>query len=95
MLQTDLLLEKPILTMTGAEFLEIMKMSQNTQPQILEKEDFTGNEFVFGLSGLARFLGCGRTKAAEIRASGKIDIATYQVGSKLMFNKNKVLECLK
>ncbi len=52
-------------------------------------------KFVYGLKGLARFLGCGRTKAYEIKSSGVIDDAIYQNGNIIMIDKEKVLELLK
>lgn len=92
MLPTELL-DKPIFQMTGGEFMQLLKQSQ-PEPAT-EKQDFTNNEFVAGISGLARFLGCGRTKASEYRASRILEDATYQVGSKLFFHKEKVKEILK
>lgn len=92
MLPTELL-DKPIFQMTGGEFMQLLKQSQ-PEPET-EKQDFTNNEFVAGISGLARFLGCGRTKAAEYRASRILEDATYQIGSKLFFHKEKVKEILK
>lgn len=92
MLPTELL-DKPIFQMTGGEFMQLLKQSQ-PEPET-EKQDFTNNEFVAGISGLARFLGCGRTKAAEYRASRILEDATYQIGRKLFFHKHKVHEIMK
>lgn len=90
---TNELLDKPIFQMTGGEFLELMRQAQ-PEP-VTETQDFANSEFVMGISGLARFLGCGRTKAAQLRAERVLEDATYQVGSKLFFNKKKVKEILK
>ncbi len=91
MLTTELL-EKPIFQMTGGEFMQLL---QHAQPpmEVTENKDLSTGEFVAGISGLARFLGCGRTKASEYRQI--LEDATYPVGSKLFFHKEKVKEILK
>lgn len=92
MLPTELL-DKPLFQMTGGEFIQLMKQSQ-PEPET-EKQDFTNNEFVAGISGLARFLGCGRTKASEYRASRILDEATHQLGNKIFFHKEKVMKIMR
>ncbi|AQY21376.1 DUF3853 family protein [Riemerella anatipestifer] len=86
------ILEKPLLTMTGSEVLELFSV-------VFEQEttthDFTGEHLVHGLDGLAKLLGCGRTKAQQIKNSGVIDEAMVQDGRKLVFDGPKTLELLK
>lgn len=91
MLPTELL-DKPIFQMTGGEFMQLL---QHAKPESQKSEDFSTGEFVAGISGLAKFLDIGRTKASEYRASRILEDATYNVGSKLFFHKEKVKEILK
>lgn len=93
MLPTELL-DKPIFQMTGGEFMQLMKHAQPPM-EATEKQDLSTGEFISGISGLARFLGCGRTKASEYRKSGLLEDATYDIGKKLFFHKEKVKEILK
>lgn len=94
MITTDLL-TKPIFYMTGREFLQLMKeIKPAAKPEIKTNDTGTG-EFVCGISGLARFLGIGRTRAAQMRAERILEDATYSVGNKLFFHKEKVKEILR
>lgn len=47
------------------------------------------------LNGLANLLGCGRTKAQEIKSSGQIDQAIYQSGKTIVIDSEKALQLLK
>lgn len=49
---------------------------------------------VYGISGLARLLGCSDTTAWRHRKSGKFDAATSQLGDTLVFDSRKVLEIM-
>lgn len=47
---------------------------------------------VYGLKGLARLLGCSKTTAARLKASGDYDEAITQIGALLIIDADKVLE---
>lgn len=49
---------------------------------------------MFGISGLAKLLNCGKTKAQAIKNSGVIDAALYQVGKKIVIDSEKALELI-
>lgn len=70
-----------------AEFLH----HQNITPASKRKN----KEYVYGLKGLAKLLGCSRTTAFKIKNSGDIDIAISQTGKVIVFDTEKVLEILK
>lgn len=77
--------------MTGSEILQLFSVVAERKTIT---EDFTDKKYVYGLNGLAKLLGCGRTKAQEIKNSGKIDEAIYQAGRKIVIDSEKALELL-
>lgn len=89
---SDQVLNKPIMMMTGFEFLELFNIIKDHKMPV---QDFTKKEFVYGLDGLASLLGCGKTKAQQVKNSGIIDEAIIQNGRKLIVDKDKALELLK
>lgn len=88
------ILEKQFFAMTGAEIIELFSsiVPFEQKPQV---KDFTTEKYVYGISGLANLLGCGKTKAQEIKNSGTIDDAIIQNGKKLIINADLALELLK
>ena len=50
---------------------------------------------VFGIKGLAKLLNISVPKAQALKNSGSIDVALYQIGRKVAFDSDKVLEILK
>lgn len=88
------ILDKPLFSMTGAEIIELFSAIMPIQ-QKPQTTDFTKDNYVYGLSGLADLLNCGKTKALEIKQSGVIDDAIIQNGKKIIFKVDRVLELLK
>ena len=64
--------------------------------EVLSELNLTGhsatstNKTIYGLQGLADFLGVGVTTAWNLKKSGKIPY--YQAGKKVFFKENDVLE---
>lgn len=83
-------LNKPIMMMTGREFLELFNVIKEEK----EIHDFTKKELVYGLDGLAELLGCGKSKAQQVKNSGVLDKAIVQDGKKIIIDKAKALEIL-
>ena len=87
------LLKKRVIDMTGQELYSLISaaISNNT------KEPGFGSipPLVYGISGLARLLGCSDTTAWRHRKSGKFDAATSQLGDTLVFDSHKVLEIMR
>ncbi len=52
-------------------------------------------KMVMGIKGLASLLNVSIPKAQNIKNSGALDSALYQIGRKIAFDANKVLELLK
>ncbi len=59
-------------------------------PGSLQKQPQDKN-FVYGLKGLAKLLGCSKTTAARVKASGKYDAAITQIGALLIIDADEVL----
>lgn len=95
------LLEKSVLTMTGADLLNLLR-------QVISKEHDTESlitkannqymevpQFVTGAKSLASVLGVSVSTINRMLADGKIDSGCYQSGKVLIFNVREVLECLR
>ena len=82
-------LDKPLFSLTVAEFLEIQKKAE--QPVIV---DFTEkpNKHVYGLAGIMQLFNCSRKTANRIKQSGKIDKAIQQCGRKIIVDAELALE---
>lgn len=73
----------PLLNLTVEEFLEVSK-------KIVADENYA-----HGLKGLAKFLGCSRSKASKLKSSGILDEAITQNGNIIIIDKKKALELLR
>lgn len=71
-----------LLNLTVAEYIELHRTIQKNEEK----------EYVYGLKGLAKVLGCSRTTASKIKNSGVIDDAISQVGKLIIIDKKKLLE---
>lgn len=90
----DEILKKQILSMTGEEIVELFSLIIPAQ-QVTQTADFTTKKYVYGISGLAGLLRCGKTKAQELKTSGRLDEAITQTGKKIIIDAEKALELLK
>lgn len=66
--------------MFGYEYHEIQKKNNK--------------HYVSGIAGLARLLDCSRATANRIKASGVLNAATKQIGRKILFDAEMVLELI-
>ncbi|AQW90051.1 DUF3853 domain-containing protein [Elizabethkingia anophelis] len=76
----DIDLNTPIWQLTVGQFMELQNRSN------------TEKKYEYGIKGLAKILGCSRTKASEIKASGIIDDAIVQNGNIIVIDKEKALQ---
>ena len=74
--------KKLLLQLTVEEFME------------LQKSNIPDKKYEYGLKGLAKALGCSRSKAAEIKSSGILDEAIIQNGNLIIIDKEKAMELL-
>ncbi|WP_089690700.1 DUF3853 family protein [Chryseobacterium culicis] len=74
--------KKPLLQLTVGEFLDLQKASA------------TEKKYEYGLKGLAKMLGCSRSKASVIKSSGILDDAIVQNGNLIIIDKDKAMQLL-
>ena len=74
--------KKPLLQLTVEEFLD------------LQKNNIPEKKYEYGLKGLAKMLGCSRSKAAELKSSGILDDAIIQNGNLIIIDKEKAMELM-
>ena len=74
--------KKPLLELTVEEFMNLQKN------KVQEKK------YEYGLKGLAKTLGCSRSKAAELKSSGILDDAIIQNGHLIIIDKEKAMELM-
>ena len=74
--------KKQLLELTVEEFMD------------LQKNNVQEKKYEYGLKGLAKTLGCSRSKAAEIKSSGILDDAIIQNGNLIIIDKEKAMELM-
>lgn len=88
----DTLRPMRVIDMTGEQVEKLVEaVVQNTIEGLREKDNGFP-EYVYGLSGLAKLLGCSDATAGRLKKSGKIDEAISQVGKTIVVNTRKVIE---
>ena len=79
-----------IIDLTLGELLETVEERVKGYIHQTQKQPHDKN-FVYGLKGLAKLLGCSKTTAARVKASGKYDAAITQIGALLIIDADEVL----
>ncbi|WP_312356625.1 DUF3853 family protein [Empedobacter sp.] len=81
----------PIWQLTVGELKELL--SSISKP-IITEENISDEtiEYVYGLNGLAKILGCSKTHASRLKSTGLFDSAIIQNGRKIIIDKKKALE---
>ena len=74
--------KKPLLELTVEEFMNLQKN------KVQEKK------YEYGLKGLAKTLGCSRSKAAQLKSRGILDDAIIQNGHLIIIDKEKAMELM-
>ncbi|UWX66175.1 DUF3853 family protein [Empedobacter stercoris] len=83
----------PIWQLTVAELKEILSSSNQNQNKPKEKTSPSVKiEYVYGINGLAKLLGCSKSHASKLKSEGIFDEAIIQNGRKIIVNKDKALE---
>jgi len=84
-------LNSRVIDLTLGELLDAVEEKVKAiLPGSLQKQPQNKN-FVYGLKGLAKLLGCSKTTAARVKASGKYDAAITQIGALLIIDADEVL----
>jgi hypothetical protein len=83
-------LDKPLWQLTTGEFLQLINTIQVTQTQ-----DKTQPREVYGIEGLASILGCSKSTAGKIKATGALDGAITQIKRKVITDADEALRLAK
>ena len=59
------------------------------------EEKLLNEKYVYGLSGLAKILGCSKNHAGKLKSKGIFDEAIIQNGRKIIIDSEKALELFK
>ena len=96
----EALLNKAVLSMNGAEFLELLHQEKRTE--VKEETNYpSGNsyrdlpQFITGIKELARRLGISTSTVSRMKTEGILDDAIFQNGKTVIFDTYKVLEILR
>ncbi|MDV2442562.1 hypothetical protein CMV00_01950 [Elizabethkingia anophelis] len=85
-------LNTPIWQLTAAELVEILASEMRNFKEDLPPLSIEKKEYVYGLSGLSKILGCSKNHAGKLKSSGLLDDAIIQNGRKIIIDKEKALE---
>lgn len=86
--------KKRVIDLTLGELIDAIDERIEETAQKPEKPKST-KRYVYGLKGLAMLLGCSKTTAARLKASGRIDAAITQVGALLIIDADLALKLAK
>lgn len=87
---------KPLMMLTGGELVELLltaigQTTDGSDAQVAEH----GKQYVYGVAGLAKLLGCSIATAQRRISSGKIDQCIIRSGRLIMIDKEAVLTVMK
>ncbi len=87
---------KPIWQLTVAEFERIIEDKINNKPvDTTAIIDASKKEYVYGITGLAKLLGCSIPQAQRFKSRGIFDDAIFQNGRTIIIEKEKALKLFK
>lgn len=96
----EALLNKTVLTMNGAEFLELLHQVKRTEVKEEKKQSSLNDyrdlpQFITGIKGLAKVLGISVSTVNRMKTEGLLDDVIFQNGKTVIFDTYKVLEILR
>lgn len=84
-----ILLQKPIWQMTGEEFLQLNELTRNSSADSAENGN-TSCMLVYGVSDLAKIIGCCQSTVYTLKKQGIFDDAIVShIGKKIVFDAEK------
>lgn len=93
----EALLDKPVVTMNGAEFMELLQ--QVEIKKVVEKppvSEYSGlPPFVTGIKSAAKVFGISSSTISRMKAGGVLDEAILQNGKTVIFDTYKAIEILR
>lgn len=88
------LLSKPLWQLTGEQYKKLTEAIMLNLLASLQGQD-TSRHLVYGIDGLAKFLGTSKSTAQRIKRSGIIDEAIAQQGRTIVIDGDKAIELMK
>ena len=87
----EALLNKTVLTMNGAEFLELLHQVKRTEVKEEKKQSSLNDyrdlpQFITGIKGLAKVLGISVSTVNRMKTEGLLDDAIFQNGKTVIFD---------
>ncbi|MDR7694135.1 DUF3853 family protein [Riemerella anatipestifer] len=82
----------PMWQLTLGEFLQAL---QSITEKSEESPITESKEYVYGIAGLAKLIGCSTSHAARLKSQGLFNEAIIQRGRKIIIDKEKALELFK
>ncbi|QOR74634.1 DUF3853 family protein [Cruoricaptor ignavus] len=83
--------QRPLWELTVGEFRELLQEFSQTEPGVKEKE----KEYVYGISGLAKLLGCSNGTASKLKASGIFGDAIIQQGRTIIIDADAAISAMR
>ena len=83
---------KPVWQLTIGELLEILDSRKPNYNEKIKTENFSHDKYAYGLSGLAKILGCSTNHAGKLKSKGIFDEAIIQNGRKIIIDREKAIE---
>lgn len=88
--EIEKLYDKPLAWLTVREFVEILNSNRPSKEVIPVKEP----EYLRGQKELAQYISVSISTVARLRAEGVFDDITIERGKIILFEKDKIMECL-
>jgi len=85
-------LNAPAWQLSTGQLVSLLERSKVSNQEV-KSEPIETKEKIKGIRGLAKFLGCGPTKAQELKDSKKFPV--YYTGTRVFFFSDEVLEGIK
>jgi len=83
----------PIWKLTVRELRDIIdRVTQENINSLVLPKQAENDEYIHGLKGVAKLLGCTISYVSRLKSKGLFEGAYVQRGRKIVFNKTKVLE---
>lgn len=89
--------EMPLWQLSAEEFINLLKENGMCVTAQVETQPTAKKEtnYIYGLDGLAKLLGCSKVTAQKIKNSTKLEGCYFQVNRKLVFDVDLVKNALK
>lgn len=88
-------IDTPIWQLSVRELIEILDNNSTLLKNPIEENRKDAPNYVYGIAGLARLLGCSKGHASKLKAEGLFDEAIIQNGRKIIIDSEKALELFK